>query len=288
MSGRIFLESDTYSFGERDGVATVAIVREGDSSQAVTVQFETVLGTAGSDDLIPVSGTVTIPAGETRAIVEIDLLDDALSEVTEIFSISLINVSSGALQFPRTATISILDDENPVEDPVDPPLESQFDVSSSAVFEGLSQPIAFEFVPGASEQMIVAEKGGEITLRDISTGETLSTILDLTGEVNNRQDRGLLDIALHPDFEESPYLYAFYTVDPPGTAGQNGNAGADGGGNRFSWLVRWELDASDGYQSVVAGSKTILMGAAGQSLFRYCGGRRGRFHVEYLDPLVGA
>ena len=266
MSGRIFLESDTYSFNERDGAATIAIVREGDLSQPVTVQFETVLGTAGNGDLVTVSGTVTIPAGSTRAIVEIPLIDDALSEATETFSVSLINVSGGALQFPRTATISILDDENPVDDPVDPPLVSQFDVSSQTVFEGLSQPIAFEFLPGASEQMIVAEKGGEITLRNIATGETLSTILDLTDEVNNRQDRGLLDIALHPDFEETPYLYAFYTVDPPGTAGQSGNAGPDGGGNRFSWLVRWELDASDGYQSVVAGSKTILLGGAGQSL----------------------
>ncbi len=272
MSGRIFLESDTYSFGERDGVATIGIVREGDLSQSVTVQFETVLGTAGNGDLIKVSGTVTIAAGETRAIVEIPLLDDALSEATETFSVSLINVSSGALQFPRTSTISILDDENPVEDPVDPPLVSDFEVASQTVFDGLAQPIAFEFLPGASEQMIVAEKGGEITLRNIATGETLSTILDLTGEVNNRQDRGLLDIALHPDFEESPYLYAFYTVDPPGTEGQAGNAGADGGGNRFSWLVRWELDASDGYQSVVAGSKTILLGGAGQTLADIAGG----------------
>ncbi|NBC21085.1 MAG: hypothetical protein GVY06_08620 [Alphaproteobacteria bacterium] len=272
MSGRIFLESDTYSFSERDGVATVAIIRDGDLSGAVTVAFETVPGTAGDDDLVPVSGTVTIPAGETRAVIEIPVLDDAVGEATESFSVSLSNVSSGALQFPRTATVSLLDDENPVEDPVNPPLLSDFDVASQTVFDGLAQPIAFEFLPGASEQMIVAEKGGEITLRNIASGETISTLLDLTGEVNNRQDRGLLDVALHPDFEETPYLYAFYTVDPPGTDGQNGNAGPDGGGNRFSWLVRWELDASDGYQSVVAGSKTLLLGGAGQTLADIAGG----------------
>ncbi len=48
MSGQIFLESDTYSFSEKDGVATIAIVPTGDLSQPVTVQFETVLGSAGN------------------------------------------------------------------------------------------------------------------------------------------------------------------------------------------------------------------------------------------------
>jgi glucose/arabinose dehydrogenase len=272
MSGFISLETSEISVSESDGVVRIVIVREGDDSQDVVVNFETVPGSAGASDFTGITGTVTIPAGEDRAVIEIPLNDDSLSEATEDFSISLSNVSSGALQFPRTATVSILDDENPVTDPPQPPLESDFDVSTEAVFTGLDRPIAFEFSPADGSLMYVAEKNGRITLRDIDTGETLSTVLDLRPEVNDRQDRGLLDIAIHPDFQNNPFLYTFYTVDPPEAAGLSGNAGRDGGGNRFSWLVRWELDPATGYSSVVDGSKTILLGGAGQTYADVAGG----------------
>ncbi len=272
MSGFISLETSEISVSESDGVARIVIVREGDDSQPVTVNFETISGSAGTADFSGIAGTVTIPAGQDRVVVEIPITNDALSEATEDFSISLSNVSSGALQFPRTATISILDDENPVTDPPVPPLVSDFDVTPEAVFTGIDRPIAFEFSPDDGTLMYVAEKSGRITLRDTETGEIVSTVLDLRPEVNDRQDRGLLDIALHPDFETNPYLYTFYTVDPPEAAGLSGNAGREGGGNRFSWLVRWELDPATGYTSVVEGSKTILLGAAGQTYADVAGG----------------
>ena len=63
--------------------------------------------------------------------------------------------------------------------------------------------------------------------------------------MNDIQDRGLLGIALHPDLENNPYLYAFYVVDPADTAGKTGNAGPDGAGNRYSHLTRFTLDMGD-------------------------------------------
>ena len=92
--------------------------------------------------------------------------------------------------------------------------------------------------------------------------------------MNDYQDRGLLDIALHPDFgtpvqagqPEHNYIYAFYVVDPSGTAGKIGNAGPDGGGNRFAYLVRFTANAATNYTTAVAGSEVILLGGAGQTL----------------------
>lgn len=266
MSGLIYLESAEVSVSETDGQVFVTIIRSGDTSQAVTVEYATTGNEASSDDYTDVAGTITIPAGETSVTVPVSILDDNLSEATESFTFSLINVDSGALQFPRTTNVSILDDENPVVDPVDPPLESNYAVEQETVLSDIVQPIALEFMPGNPDQMLVAEKGGRVTLFDISTGEEVSELLDLRSEVNNIQDRGLLDIALHPDFENNPYLYAFYVVDPEGTADNTGKAGQDGGGNRYSHLVRFELDASTNYTTIVEDSKTILLGGGGQSL----------------------
>ena len=207
-------------------------------------------------------------ADQERAYIPVQILNDNLSEPTETFVVSIINVDSGStILYPRTARIDILDDENPVVDPPSPPLTSNYNVTEQVVVSDLNQPIAFEFSPHDPSVIYIAEKGGVITVFDTETGEK-STFINISPEVNNIQDRGLMDIALHPDFGEegSNYVYAFYVVDPPGTqANQTGtNAGPDGGGNRFAYLVRYTADPET--NTVVSGSEVILLGGAGVSL----------------------
>jgi hypothetical protein len=67
-------------------------------------------------------------------------------------------------------------------------------------------------------------------------------LIDLSNEVNNTRDRGLLGIAIHPDFARTPYVYLAYTYDPPETVGKTGLAGPDGNGNRPSRVVRVTVD----------------------------------------------
>ncbi|MEZ5844229.1 MAG: PQQ-dependent sugar dehydrogenase [Hyphomicrobiaceae bacterium] len=293
MSGQIFLETGELSVAETDGRANVAIVRTGDLSLPVTVQFATTPDTAGSADYVTNAGTVTIAAGETRVVVPVTILDDAAGEPTETFIVSLINVDSGMLTFPRTTRVNILDDENPVTDPVDPPLTPAYTVATPTVVSGLAQPIAFEFMPDDASRMMVAEKSGLIRVFDVDDGQAVSTVIDLRGEVNDIQDRGLLDIALHPDLALNPYLYAFYVVDPPDVAGKIGNAGPDGGGNRYSQLVRFELDPATDYTTVVAGSKTVMLGGAGTSLASISGAgvqdSTSNFSIRAsdIDPVTG-
>ena len=180
--------------------------------------------------------------------------------------------SSSTLLFPRTARVNILDDENPVIEPADPPLISSYNVTQQAVITGLSEPMAFEFAPQDPSLVYVAEKGGRIRVFDLDSNTFLADFVDLTAKVNNVTDRGLMDIALHPNFPENPYVYAFYVVDPPDTAGRSGNAGPDGGGNRFAYVVRFTADAATGFTTIVSGSEVILVGAAGQTLQDISGG----------------
>ena len=128
------------------------------------------------------------------------IVNDELSEPTETFVVSIINVDSAStILYPRTARIEILDDENPVSDPASPPLTSNYVVTEQVVVSGLNQPIAFEFAPNDPSKIYIAEKGGVIKVFDTDTGQQ-STFIDISSKVNDIQDRGLMDIALHPDF----------------------------------------------------------------------------------------
>ena len=143
---------------------------------------------------------------------------------------------------------------------------------------GLNQPIHVEWIPGGGSTALVAEKGGVIKVVDMSTGTNKSVLLDISSEVNAVGDRGLMDIALHPDFAHNPYLYAFYVVDPPDTASASGMAAADGGGSRFAYVVRYEVDTSGSTLKIVNGSKTILRRCRRPIPRRHFRQRRARLH----------
>ena len=140
---------------------------------------------------------------------------------------------------------------------------------------GLRDPL--DFAIAAGDRVYVAEKGGRIAVHE-ADGAFVANLVDLSAQVNDRQDRGLLDIALHPDFPAQPYLYAFAVIDPPGAAGETGNAAPDGGGNRYAHVLRMEV-ADDGL-SIVPGSQTVLIGAAGRTYDDVS----GRGAVDSTDP----
>jgi glucose/arabinose dehydrogenase len=271
MTGVIQFETAELSVLEPGQTVLVPIVRTGDLSGRVEVQYATNNQTAiAGQDYVATSGVIVFEPGVSRVQVPVTITNDSQSEASELFGMSIINVSSGSLAAPRTTQVTILDDENRVQPPAEPPLTSNFDVTLRDTITGLDQPIAMEFSPTDSNTMYVAEKSGLVKVVNTTTG-TSTTILDIRSQVNNTQDRGLLDIAVHPDLENNPYLYAFYVVDPPGTSG-TGNAGVDGGGNRYSHVVRYTLDESTGFKTVVPNSGTVIVGKGGSSSADISGG----------------
>ena len=278
MSGIIAMGASAYSVGEATGQTLVAIERTGDLSGAVTVTYGVAGGTAtAGSDFVAATSTVSFAPGQATAFVPVTILDDAAGEPTETVTVSIINVSSGFLGAPRTVEVSILDDETPTQEPSVPALESDYLVTEETIIGGLNQPIDFDF--DGQGRVFVAQKDGLIRTYD-ADGAPLGTLLDLRDEVNDRQDRGLLDIALHPDLENNPYLYAFAVIDPPEAAGLSGNAGRDGGGNRYAHVLRYELDLSGAAPRVVEGSKTVLVGGAGRSYDDVSGGGA----IDFTDP----
>ncbi|MFC7103690.1 PQQ-dependent sugar dehydrogenase [Nonomuraea rubra] len=86
------------------------------------------------------------------------------------------------------------------------------------VFSGLTSPTNVEFA--ADGRVFVAEKGGYIKVFDSLTDTTPTVYADLRTRVHDFWDRGLLGLALHPDFPDDPRVYVLYSYDaePGGSA----------------------------------------------------------------------
>ena len=77
----------------------------------VTVDWSLEAGTAGADDVTLGDGTATVPAGETSVDVTVPVLDDALDEDAETFTVRLRDASN-SIQLARSqATATIEDDD---------------------------------------------------------------------------------------------------------------------------------------------------------------------------------
>ncbi len=95
------------------------------------------------------------------------------------------------------------------------------------VFDGLNRPTAVEFSPDG--RVFVAEKRGVVKVFDNLDDNTPTVFADLRTKTFNSWDRGLLGLALPPDFPANPSVYVLYTYDavPGGTAPRWGQPNAD-------------------------------------------------------------
>ncbi|AQZ67377.1 hypothetical protein BKM31_43255 [[Actinomadura] parvosata subsp. kistnae] len=95
------------------------------------------------------------------------------------------------------------------------------------VFSGLTNPTNVEFAPDG--RVFVAEKGGYIKVFDSLTDTTPTVFADLRTRVHDYWDRGLLGLALHPNFPADPRVYVLYSYDaePGGTAPRWGQPNDD-------------------------------------------------------------
>ena len=84
----------------------------------------------------------------------------------------------------------------------------------TAVIRGLTNPTQVRFAPDG--KVFVAEKSGLILEYSSLSDPTPTTFADLRTEVDDYWDRGLLSIALDPNFSAAhPYVWALFTFDAP-------------------------------------------------------------------------
>ncbi|MFN8466096.1 MAG: PQQ-dependent sugar dehydrogenase [Caldilineaceae bacterium] len=117
----------------------------------------------------------------------------------------------------------------------------------------LGPATSFAFRPDGS--ILIARKHGSVKVyRD---GKILEApFIDISGELSNYGDRGLMGIAVHPDYPTRPYIYLAYAYEP-GEAKGHAESGA-----RAARVIRVETDSRNP-DKARDGSKVVLLGANG-------------------------
>jgi glucose/arabinose dehydrogenase/PKD repeat protein len=81
----------------------------------------------------------------------------------------------------------------------------------SVVFGGLSHPTVVRFSPDG--RVFVAQKDGRILVFDSLTDTSPTLFADLSAQVHDYWDRGMLGMTLDPNFPATPDVYVLYTYD---------------------------------------------------------------------------
>lgn len=118
------------------------------------------------------------------------------------------------------------------------------------VVMGLNLPTSFALAPDG--RIFITEKAGRV--RVVYNGELQADpFIDITTEVNDAADRGLMGIAVDPAWPRRPYVYLAFVYDPPEIKDRNP------GGARVSRVVRLTADAGN-LNIAVPNSGVVLVG----------------------------
>ena len=109
------------------------------------------------------------------------------------------------MHFPRSSLWAAVHVKRANPKPVDPNLGVR------TVIENLDQPTTMAFL-GPNDFFVLEKASGQV--KRVVNGVVQSTVLDLV--VNSGSERGLLGIALHPDFPATPHVYLYWTESTTG------------------------------------------------------------------------
>jgi len=81
-------------------------------------------------------------------------------------------------------------------------------IFATRVATGLSQPLFATAPPGDTGRLFLVEKGGQIKILDLATGQVLATpFLNVAGQIVTDGERGLLGLAFDPNYASNGLFY---------------------------------------------------------------------------------
>ncbi len=240
------------------------VTRTGDTSATLQVNFS-VTGTAtNGSDYQTISSPITIPAGQTSALLAITPIDDSFVESSENVTVSLASGSGYTVGSPSSATLAIQDDDGGGSSTT---VSFQDGAAPTAAYAGTRDTFISETNPATNYGTstvcqldgVDVAPGTDVTtlirwdLSSIPSGSVIQA-LTLTVNVTNASSGSYEIYEVKRNWSETQAAWNLYAT---GTAWQT--AGAQGSLDRGSVLLGTVGPAS-------VGSYTVTLGSAGLSL----------------------
>lgn len=169
----VSFENASYTVNEADGTLSINVIRAGGLSNAFTVNFNTVAGTAlAGNDFTGQTGTlVSFAASDTMETVVVNIADIPGFQGNRTFTLTLTSASSGgSIITPSTATVTIEDDDTEPAGEIEF-TDAEFDFN--ALDNGSPANIAVTLIRTAGT-------AGAVSVNVSSTGGTLVSGTDYT------------------------------------------------------------------------------------------------------------
>ena len=229
-----------YNFSEEQGEATITVIRTGDDSDTVSLDYATKDDYARAEsDYTAVLGTLIFEPGERSKTFTVSLLDDNLPELDEALNLILSNPVGIELGPQKNARLIVEDND-----------VSPFIFKEEVIVSGLGQVTAFDWTLEGT--ILIAERDGVVRVFD--NDQVLEQpFIDISENVNKSTQRGLLGLAVHPEFPENPYVYLAFSYDPPDVETDQADVG------RVTRLIRVTADINSNYTTAVPGSEVVLL-----------------------------
>lgn len=167
---------DNVTAGEGEGTITFTVSLSEESGKNVDVDYETNDGSAeAGSDYTSKSGTLTISSGSLSETITISLIDDALDEPGETFTVDLSN--------PINATIADDRGRGTIQDDDSPPKLSIDDVSANEDEGSMTFTVSLSEVSGKDVEVDYSTSDGSATAGDDYTSKS-GTITILAGSTS--------------------------------------------------------------------------------------------------------
>ena len=210
-----------------------SVTMSASSATTVSVDYATADGTATApSDYEAASGTLDFPAGTTSQTISVTINGDGDVEASETFTVSLSNPDNASIA-QGSATGTIINDDattgvfgldvRPDNQTCVAPPRPTADASVSIVvawpgLPSVSQPTKMLLEPGTDPRWFVLQKSGEVVTFDPDNATSVDTYIDLndTRNINTASEGGLLGMAFHPDYPNTPEIFLSFTIDHSG------------------------------------------------------------------------
>jgi len=152
----------------------------------------------------PVVCNIGTLANGANAVITITVTPTASGQITN-------NASVTATEADPDASNNIASLVTVIDNPPPNPILLDQSLSVSTIVSGLNQPTTMAFI-SANEFFVLERTTGRV--QRVLNGQLQPVALDLA--VNNNSERGLLGIALHPNFPTAPFVYLYWTESATG------------------------------------------------------------------------